>query len=104
MKSPVAFRPQIDCLEDRCLLSSGFQEFPTPTLNSGPDEIILGPDGKFWFTEANAQQVGHITPAGVLPSSRINIRPGCTAPQMRRAWPRTCWPFSTETPPSKSWP
>ena len=41
-------------------------EFPVPTANSGPAEIITGPDGNLWFTERNTTNLGRITPAGVI--------------------------------------
>jgi len=41
-------------------------EFPVPTANSGPAEIITGPDGNLWFTERNTTNIGRITPAGVI--------------------------------------
>jgi streptogramin lyase len=40
--------------------------FPIPTANSLPTGIALGPDGNLWFTETNANQIGRITPAGVV--------------------------------------
>ncbi len=41
-------------------------EFPIPTANSGPSDIALGPDGNLWFTEAQGNRIGRITPAGVI--------------------------------------
>ncbi len=34
--------------------------------NSGPQGITTGPDGNLWFTEANTNQIGRITPSGVI--------------------------------------
>jgi len=41
-------------------------EFPVPTAASGPHAIASGPDGSLWFTEADGNQIGRITPAGVF--------------------------------------
>jgi len=41
-------------------------EFPIPTTNSAPFGIAGGPDGALWFTEANSNQIGRITTAGVI--------------------------------------
>jgi virginiamycin B lyase len=41
-------------------------EFPTPTGNSEPLGITVGPDNNLWFTEFRAAKVGRITPAGVF--------------------------------------
>src|SRR5262245_50737071 len=48
-----AFRPRVEGLEDRCLLSYAINEFPLPTPNSGPNVIVAGPDGNVWFMETN---------------------------------------------------
>ena len=36
------------------------------TPNAGLREIALGPDGNMWFTETDVDQIGRITPAGVV--------------------------------------
>ncbi len=41
-------------------------DFPVPAQFSGPQGITLGPDGNLWFTEYQANQIGRITPAGVI--------------------------------------
>ena len=41
-------------------------EFPTPTEGSGPFDITWGPDGNLWFTESDANNIGRITPTGVI--------------------------------------
>ena len=46
-------------------------EFPVPTANSGPAEIITGPDGNLWFTERNTTNIGRITPAGVITEIKV---------------------------------
>ena len=40
-------------------------EFPIPTAGSGPAAIASGP-GNLWFTELLGNQIGRITPAGVV--------------------------------------
>ena len=40
--------------------------FPIPTPSSQPIHITIGPDGNFWFTEANSSRVARITPQGVI--------------------------------------
>src|SRR5688500_218892 len=37
-------------------------EFPIPTANTGPGDIVLGPDGKLWFTEKTTNKIGRVTP------------------------------------------
>jgi streptogramin lyase len=60
-------QPELECLEDRCLLSGGIVQFPTPTSPSGPANITSGPDVNLWFTESNGpNQIGTITPAGMV--------------------------------------
>lgn len=41
-------------------------EFPIPTANSGPLDIVTGPDGNLWFTEYKSNKIGRMTPAGVF--------------------------------------
>ena len=41
-------------------------EYPVPKASSAPDAITRGPDGNVWFTEDAGDQVGRITPAGVI--------------------------------------
>jgi streptogramin lyase len=38
-------------------------EFGTPSANSGPEGIALGPDGNIWYTECNLGNVGVMTPS-----------------------------------------
>lgn len=40
--------------------------FPTPTFPSRPYTIVPGPDGNLWFTESTGNQLGRITPNGVI--------------------------------------
>ena len=41
-------------------------EFSIPTPKSAPDSIATGADGNLWFTEANTDKVGRITPTGQI--------------------------------------
>jgi streptogramin lyase len=41
-------------------------ELPLPTANSGPNGIVLGPDGNLWFVEATANQIGRVNPDGTI--------------------------------------
>jgi len=41
-------------------------EFPIPTANAFPADIVGGTDGNLYFTEFNAGQVAQITTAGVI--------------------------------------
>ncbi len=59
--------PRIECLESRELLAS-VTEFKVPTGLAFVNQIVEGPDGNMWFTEASAtaSAIGRITPAGVI--------------------------------------
>jgi streptogramin lyase len=37
-------------------------EFPLPTAAAVPEDIVLGPDGKLWFAEKDADKIGRVTP------------------------------------------
>jgi streptogramin lyase len=45
------------------LVSGAFSEFLV-TTNGNPNGIVLGPDGAIWFTLANSNQIGRLTPDG----------------------------------------
>src|SRR5207245_1625011 len=60
------------------------KEFPTPTPNSSPWGIALGPDRNLWFTEG-ANNIGRVTTSGVftefpIPSSGSNPQGIATGP------------------------
>jgi virginiamycin B lyase len=60
-------RPSIEVLEDRCLLSGVVTLYPTPLSDySGPDQLAVGSDGNFWYTEMAGSNVGRMTPAGAV--------------------------------------
>ncbi len=46
--------------------SRSITEFPVPTAASRPTTITLGPDGNLWFTEADGNNIGRLTPAGSI--------------------------------------
>src|SRR5258706_9319949 len=41
-------------------------EFAIPALQSGPGDIVAGPDGALWFTEGQSNQIGRITTNGTI--------------------------------------
>jgi virginiamycin B lyase len=41
-------------------------DYVIPTPNSNPFQLVAGPDGSLWFTEARAAKIGRITPSGVI--------------------------------------
>jgi streptogramin lyase len=41
-------------------------EFPLKTASSHPIGMALGADGNIWFAENSADQVGMVTPGGVV--------------------------------------
>ena len=51
-----------------CSQGSQIFEYPIPTNGSFPFDIIAGPDGNLWFTEANPAlgKIGRITPTGAI--------------------------------------
>jgi virginiamycin B lyase len=50
----------------RMTLDGDVHVFHTPTAESGPGPIIVGPDGAMWFTEQRANAIGRITTAGQI--------------------------------------
>ena len=48
----------------RLTLTGKLTNFPLPRATSGPTDIVSGPDGNLWFTEAASGKIGRITPAG----------------------------------------
>jgi hypothetical protein len=75
-RKPARYRPTIQALEDRCLLST-FQEFPLPDLVRNPtdefhrERITTGPDGNLWFIDgvygfgsSSSMHVGRMAPDG----------------------------------------
>jgi virginiamycin B lyase len=65
-------RPHLECLEDRCLLSTNVIDLANiPTPNSLSTTIVLGPDGNFWITESAANKIGRMTPDGVITEFQV---------------------------------
>ncbi len=58
------------------LTANLFKEFALPTAKSHPGKIVLGPDGNLWFTEPAVDQIGRISPAGVITEFRVPTRSG----------------------------
>jgi streptogramin lyase len=56
----------VELLEDRRLLSGVFNGYTVPTAQALPNGITAGKDSNLWFTELNGDQIGRITPAGVI--------------------------------------
>jgi len=46
--------------------NSAVTEYATPTPFAAPGGTALGPDGRIWFTEYLGQNIGAITPGGVI--------------------------------------
>lgn len=82
------FYPRLEALEQRYVLT--INEFPTPTPFSRPNFITAGPDGNVWFTEFLTNQIGRITPEGLITEYSIpngNARPtGITAGPDGNLW------------------
>src|SRR5262249_13771120 len=57
-----AARPELEGLEDRCLLSVRIHEFGGLRPLSAPAGITAGPDGNLWFTELLGSRIGAIDP------------------------------------------
>src|SRR6266536_661072 len=49
-------------------------EYSTPTPNSGPISIVLGPDDNLWFTEHWENKIGRITATGTISEFVIPTR------------------------------
>jgi streptogramin lyase len=45
--------------------------FTTPSLDSRPFGITVGPDGNLWFTESNSNRIGRITTDGVITEFKL---------------------------------
>lgn len=46
--------------------TSAFTEHTIPTASAGPQGIILGSDGRLWFTETGTNKIGAVTTGGVF--------------------------------------
>jgi virginiamycin B lyase len=45
-------------------LKGTLTQFRVPTPGADPNDIVAGPDGNLWFTEAHANKIGRSTPQG----------------------------------------
>jgi streptogramin lyase len=52
-----------------------FREYPIPTANAEPYYITPGPDGNLWFTEAESNKIGRITPSGGITEFTLTAGP-----------------------------
>src|SRR5258708_5603542 len=65
-----SFRPRLEVLEDRTAPSATFlTRFATPTVDSAPSHITLGPDGALFFTESRNLKIGRISNTGTVTES-----------------------------------
>ena len=46
--------------------ATDFTEYPLPTADAGPVEIVAAADGAMWFTELDAGAIGRITATGLV--------------------------------------
>jgi virginiamycin B lyase len=74
------FRPQLQALEDRCLLSGLVTEFLLPDAKSAPTALTAGPDGSVWFVEPGKHALGRLTPQGRLTEFYVNDSPTSITP------------------------
>ena len=50
----------------RITVQGAITEYPLPTRDALPGDIVQGPDGNLWFTEERGAHVGRITPGGQI--------------------------------------
>ncbi|HKT38545.1 MAG TPA: hypothetical protein VJR48_09240, partial [Ktedonobacterales bacterium] len=62
-----------------------FTEHPIPAPGTPADQIALGPDGAFWFTEPDSGQIGQITTSGEI--SEFSLPTAHSAPNGITAGP-----------------
>lgn len=60
--------PVYVCTNGTISVSAGgaINEYTVPTLNSGPNAIVTGPDGALWFTEGVGNKIGRMTTSGAF--------------------------------------
>jgi virginiamycin B lyase len=61
------------------LLATKIQEFPLPSPDRQPYQIVRGPDGNLWFTEQAGDAIGRITPAGKIREFKTPTRKSAPA-------------------------
>ncbi len=69
--------PPLDCLAGAAPIGAGaaahtFQEIPVPSPGSGPEAIVLGPDGNLWFSEVQTSKLAQVTPSGCITEFSLN--------------------------------
>jgi streptogramin lyase len=69
------FRPELEPLERRELLTAAITEYAIPTSNSGALDITRGPDGNMWFVEQLQNKVAKITPTGQITEYTVSGDP-----------------------------
>jgi streptogramin lyase len=60
------FVPQLECLEDRCLLTGGITPHTLPAGSFPAIDAVLGPDGNTWYSRFWDNRIGKITPSGTV--------------------------------------
>jgi streptogramin lyase len=55
-------------------------EFDIPTAGAEPEDIVLGPDGKLWFTERAKDQLGRVTPGNPPVIDEFPLPTGFSSP------------------------
>lgn len=50
-------------------------EYPTPSVDSMPCQIVTGPDNAMWFTERNGNKVGRISTSGQITEYSVPLGP-----------------------------
>ncbi|HYN52270.1 MAG TPA: hypothetical protein VES62_15225 [Thermoleophilaceae bacterium] len=55
-------------------------EFPVPTANSTPQDIVQAPDGSLWFTELGANKIAKVTPGDPPVIQEFDVLDGLTNP------------------------
>jgi streptogramin lyase len=66
----------------RITTSGVITEFPIPTANAGPRNLVVGPDGNIWFPELSTGQVARTTMSGVITEFLMTANP--TVERLRR--------------------
>lgn len=61
----------VPALAARPAVIGSLRQFRLPTPGAGPFDIAAGPGGTVWFTEFDADQIGRISPAGVVSEYRV---------------------------------
>ncbi|HKI33564.1 MAG TPA: Ig-like domain-containing protein [Gemmataceae bacterium] len=74
------------------LATGAISEFPIPTSNSEPGQIVAGPDGNLWFSESQGHKIGEINPVTdainefPVPSAKGNLSGALTIGPDNNLW------------------